>query len=100
MNINVLKWAMFVMAALREFVANNQNLTKEEQVLFRAIEDLLLKNMFPFNKIYSKEGLQEICHKIKSDGRIYAKPLQEIIDKITQQEEQIKQQDNTSQFHR
>lgn len=100
MNINVLKGAMFVMAALREFVANNQNLTKEEQVLFRAIEDLLLKNMFPFNKIYSKEGLQEICHKIKSDGRIYAKPLQEIIDKITQQEEQIKQQENTSQFHR
>lgn len=96
MTLQVLKSAMFTLSALKGFVTDNQNLTEQEKLLFKAIEDLMLKYTSQFNKeVYGKEGLQKLYQNIKSDGRDYAKPLQKIIDKITQEQKQ-----NTTHFFR
>jgi len=87
---NVIKAIMFALSALREYVANNPNLNNEEKALFKAIEDMTLQQTSTFG--YKKETLQKIYQNIKSDGRNYAKSLQEIIEKISSKEEEKKNQ--------
>ena len=91
--INVLKTTIFVLSALREYVANHPNLTNEEKALFQAIEDLSLQHTSKFG--YNKELLKKAYQNIKSEGRSYAKPLQEIIEKSPQKEEKSENQQHT-----
>ena len=95
---NVIKSAMFAMSALREYVANNPNLTNEEKVLFQSIEDMILKQASTFG--CKKETVQKMYQNIKDDGRKYAKPLQEIIETISQREKERQNQQDTSRFYR
>ncbi|MDE6677981.1 MAG: plasmid recombination protein [Ruminococcus sp.] len=91
--INVLKTTIFVLSALREYVANHPNLTNEEKALFQAIEDLSLQHTSKFG--YNEELLKKAYQNIKSEGRSYAKPLQEIIEKSPQKEEKSENQQHT-----
>lgn len=95
---NVLKATMFALSALREYVANKSNLTNEEKALFQAIENMTLQQTSKFG--YKKELLKKTYQNIKSDGRNYAKPLQEIIETISQGEEKSENQQHTPRFYR